>query len=193
MKEDPEELSRLAETTVRSESVFDGTLLHVRRDDVTLPNGGSAHREYIRHQGAVAIVPIAEDGSVIMERQFRYPLGGIVTEIPAGKLDSPDEDRLEAAKRELREETGLTAENWLPLGDYYPSPAYSDERISLYLATGLSAGAQSLDFDEFLDVCRVPLMELVSGVLNGLITDGKTQTALLKAALVLNIQGRENR
>lgn len=193
MKEDPEELSRLAETTVRSESVFDGTLLHVRRDDVTLPNGGSAHREYIRHQGAVAIVPIAEDGSVIMERQFRYPLGGIVTEIPAGKLDSPDEDRLEAAKRELREETGLTAENWLPLGDYYPSPAYSDERISLYLATGLSAGAQSLDFDEFLDVCRVPLMELVSDVLNGLITDGKTQTALLKAALVLNIQGRENR
>lgn len=192
MKEDPEELSRLAETTVRSESVFDGTLLHVRRDDVTLPNGGSAHREYIRHQGAVAIVPIAEDGSVIMERQFRYPLGGIVTEIPAGKLDSPDEDRLEAAKRELREETGLTAENWLPLGDYYPSPAYSDERISLYLATGLSAGAQSLDFDEFLDVCRVPLMELVSDVLNGLITDGKTQTALLKAALVLNIQGREN-
>ncbi len=193
MKEDPEELSRLAETTVRSENVFDGTLLHVRRDDVTLPNGGSAHREYIRHQGAVAIVPIAEDGSVIMERQFRYPLGGIVTEIPAGKLDSPDEDRLEAAKRELREETGLTAENWLPLGDYYPSPAYSDERISLYLATGLSAGAQSLDFDEFLDVCRVPLMELVSDVLNGLITDGKTQTALLKAALVLNIQGRENR
>ena len=102
-------------------------------------------------------------------------------EIPAGKLDSADEDRLEAAKRELREETGMTAEKWTDIGEYLPAPAYSDERITMYLATGLHSGEQDLDDDEFLEVFRVPLKELVDDVMAGKISDGKTQIAVLKA------------
>ena len=109
----------------------------------------------------------------------------MITEIPAGKLDSKTEDRLSAAKRELEEETGYTAEEWIDLGDYYPAAAYTDERISLYLAKGLRQGKQKLDADEFLNVMAVPLEELVEEVLNGTITDGKTQAALLKAYLRL--------
>ncbi len=120
-----------------------------------------------------------------MERQFRYPLNDVITEIPAGKLDRPDEDRLEAAKRELKEETGFTAKEWIDLGLYYPAAAYCDEKITLFLARGLEKGTQKLDEDEFLNIEAVPLSCLVKAVMDGSITDGKTQVALLKAALYL--------
>lgn len=180
-----EEFKNLEEKQVASEEIFDGYVVHLFKDTVELPNGKLATRETVRHIGAVAVVPLTDDGKVIIERQFRYPLGCVITEIPAGKLDSKTEDRLSAAKRELEEETGYTAEEWIDLGDYYPAAAYTDERISLYLAKGLHSGKQNLDADEFLHVEAVPLEALVEDVLNGTITDGKTQAALLKAYLRL--------
>lgn len=176
----------LRETQVSSELVFDGYILHVRKDEITLPNGNPATREVIRHIGAVGVVPVTDDGKVIMERQFRYPLDAAIWEIPAGKLDSFDEDRLEAAKRELREETGYTADEWIDLGIYHPAAAYTDEKITLYIAKGLHKGQQDLDEDEFLDVYEIPLKELVDDIMAGKITDGKTQVALLKAYNLLS-------
>jgi len=175
----------LKETFVSSEKIFDGFILHVNKDNITLPNGNPATREVIRHIGAVAVVPITDDGKVIMERQFRYPLDEVIWEIPAGKLDSKDEDRLEAAKRELREETGYTAREWSEIGIYHPAAAYSDEVINIYLAKGLEKGERELDEDEFLDVYEIPLEELVEYVMNGKITDGKTQVAILKTNQLL--------
>ena len=188
MRIDPEhELQTLRETQVSSETVFDGTILHIRRDTVALPNGNPASREVVRHIGAVCVIPVTEDNQVIVERQYRYPIDRVITEIPAGKLDSREENRLSAIQRELREETGYTAEEWISLGDFHPAPAYSDEYISMYLARGLHAGTQHLDADEFLDVFTVPLKELVEDVMAGRISDAKTQTAVLKAARILGI------
>ena len=144
-----EDFKNLNEVQTGSEEIFDGVILHVFKDTVQLPNGKAATREVIRHVGAVGIVPLTDDGKVIVERQFRYPLNRVITEIPAGKLDSLTEDRLSAAKRELAEETGYTATEWIDLGDYYPAAAYCDERITLYLARGLTLGQRHLDEDEF--------------------------------------------
>ena len=177
----------LTEVQTESQEIFDGVILHLFKDTVRLPNGNPATREVIRHVGAVGVIPITEDGKVIIERQFRYPLDRVVTEIPAGKLDSFTEDRLSAAKRELEEETGYTAKEWISLGDYYPTPAYCDERITLYLARGLALGQRHLDEDEFLNFELVPLSDLVEDVMNGRITDGKTQVAVLKAARILGL------
>lgn len=180
-----EKFENLVEVQTHSQEIFDGAVLHVFKDTVTLPNGMPATREVIRHVGAVAIVPLTEDGKVIIERQFRYPLNRVVTEIPAGKLDCPTEDRLSAAKRELEEETGYTAQDWVSLGDYYPVAAYSDERITIYLARGLQLGQRNLDEDEFLNFEAIPLDQLVEDVMAGHITDGKTQVAILKVARLL--------
>lgn len=180
-----EQEEKLTEAHLRTTQIYDGRILHVIRDDVTLPNGKETTRELIRHVGAVGIVPLTEDGYVYVERQFRYPIGQVITEIPAGKLDSLSEDRLEAAKRELREETGLTAANWRELGVYYPACAYTDEKITLYLVTGLQSGKQELDPDEFLHVTKRPLEALVEEVMAGEITDGKTQVAILKTARLM--------
>lgn len=177
----------LKEIQTASEEIFDGVVLHVYRDEITLPNGNPSSREVIRHVGAVGILPITEDGNVIMERQFRYPMDEVIMEIPAGKLDSKQEDRLEAAKRELKEETGLTAEEWIDLGMYYPAAAYCDERLTIYLAKGLHQGKQNLDEDEFLNIEQIPLTQLVEEVMNGTIMDGKTQVAILKAAKYLGV------
>lgn len=171
----------LAEIKTGSEEIFDGVILHVIRDSVKLPNGNYSTREVIRHVGAVCVIPVTDDGKVIVERQFRYPMNAVITEIPAGKLDSKQEDPLEAGKRELREETGYTADEWIDLGIYYPTPAYSDEKIWMYLARGLHKGEQELDADEFLNVEEVPLTELLADVMAGKICDGKTQTGILKA------------
>ena len=176
----------LTETKTASEEIYNGKILHVYKDSVTLPNGKPAGRELIRHVGAVGIVPLTDDGRVYIERQYRYPLDMVITEIPAGKLDSKSEDRLEAAKRELGEETGITADEWTDMGVYYPAAAYTDEKITLYLARGLHFGAQNLDDDEFLNIEAVPLPQLVDEVMSGVITDGKTQVAILKAANLLN-------
>ncbi|MBR5730508.1 MAG: NUDIX hydrolase [Firmicutes bacterium] len=180
----------LTETRVSSEELFDGVVLHVFRDQISLPDGRPAERELIRHVGAVCIVPLTEDGSVIIERQYRYPIAQPVIEIPAGKLDWPGEDRLEAAKRELREETGYTADRWTDIGLYYGAPAFSDEKITIYLAEGLHRGEQDLDEDEFIDVFEMPLDRLVEMVVAGGIVDGKTQVAILKTAQILKNRGK---
>ena len=176
---------KLREVKTGSETIYDGKILHVRKDTVLLPNGKNSTREHIVHLGAVCIVPVTEDGRVYMERQFRYPLDAVISEIPAGKLDSIEEDRLDAAKRELREETGLSAEHWTDMGLYYSAAAYSNEKITMYLAEGLHQGEQEFDDGEFLNIELVPIEELVEKILAGEITDGKTQAALLKAYLIL--------
>jgi ADP-ribose pyrophosphatase len=186
MKFDSEqENKRLREVQTGSEEIFDGVILHVKKDTVALPNGNPAIREVIRHIGAVCVIPVTDEGEVIVERQYRYPIDQVILEIPAGKLDAPDEDRLSAIQRELREETGYAADRWTSLGDFYPAPAYSDEHITMYLAQGLHKGAQALDADEFLDVHTVPLADLVQDVMDGVITDAKTQVCILKAARLL--------
>lgn len=181
-----EDFKNLNETRIESEEIYDGQVVHLYKDTVELPNGKCATRETIRHVGAVAIVPLTEDGKVVVERQFRYPLDCVITEIPAGKLDSKSEDRLSAAKRELEEETGLIASDWMELGDYYPAVAYTDEVITMYLARGLQKGTRNLDEDEFLNIMEVSLDELVEEIMQGKIADGKTQVALLKVSHMRN-------
>lgn len=175
----------LKEITAESQEIFKGYILHVYKDKVKLPNDQFSERELIRHVGAVCMIPITEDLEVVVERQYRYPMDEVITEIPAGKLDSKQEDRLEAAKRELLEETGITADEWIDLGNYYPAAAYSDERITMYMARGLHYGEQRLDADEFLNVEKIRLEDLVEDVMSGKIPDGKTQLAVLKAAKLL--------
>ncbi len=182
-----EEYAQLKESRISGTETYHGPLLHVYHDRVRLPNGDESGRDYIRHLGAVCIVPLTDDGRVVVERQFRYPLDMVITEIPAGKLDSADEDRLSAAKRELHEETGLTADRWTYMGDFFPAVAYSTERISMYLAQGLHQGEQKLDKDEFLNVEKRPLKELVDEVMAGEIVDIKTQAAILKAARLVGV------
>ncbi|MEA4965171.1 MAG: NUDIX hydrolase [Oscillospiraceae bacterium] len=174
----------LEEKQLSSKNIYDGCLLHVRRDEVLLPNGGQSVREYLIHNGAVCIIPLTEQGGVLIEHQFRYATGQTVVELPAGKLDSPDEDPLAAAQRELREETGALAEIWVPLGYFYPAVAYSTEKIYLFAAKHLTFGARALDADEFLEVEEVPLETLVKQVLAGQILDIKTQAAVLRAHLM---------
>ena len=181
------EQARLQEKATASEEIFNGIILHVVRDTVELPNGNHSVREVIRHIGAVCVIPVTDDNQVIVERQYRYPLDRVILEIPAGKLYAPDENRLSAIQRELREETGYTADNWTEIGDFHPAPAYSDEYITMYLARGLHKGAQDLDADEFLDVYTVPLKDLVDEVMAGRISDAKTQVCILKAARILNV------
>ena len=147
----------LEEKTVSSRLIFDGKVVHLYKDTVRLPDGAESVREYVKHIGAVCILPLTDDGEVILERQYRYAVRQILTEIPAGKLDAPGEDPLEAAKRELREETGATAREMIPLGDYYGSPAILGERIRMFLARGLTFGETEFDEDEFLEVFRLPL------------------------------------
>ena len=184
---DTEEKKELAEVQISSKDIFEGKILHLVNDEVRLPNGETSGREVIRHIGAVCIIPITDDNEVIVERQFRYPVDEVLTEIPAGKLDFKDEDRLEAAKRELREETGYIADEWTDLGFFYPAAAYSDEKITLYMARGLHLGERELDEDEFINVVKVPLKDLAEEVMSGKIPDNKTQMAILKAAAILGV------
>ena len=163
----------LRETQIKSEVVHEGVFLHMRRDQVQLPNGHTAIREYLTHPGAVAIVPLLSDGRVLLERQYRYPIQQSVIEIPAGKLDST-ENQLDCAKRELKEETGYTAQNWHFLGRIHPVISYSTEFIDIYLAENLTPGARSLDDEEFLDVFAASLEEIQNWIRQGIITDVKT-------------------
>ena len=181
------EQARLAEKQLTTEEIFNGVILHVVRDQVGLSNGNTTVREVIRHIGAVCVIPVTENNEVVVERQYRYPLDRVILEIPAGKLDAPDEDRLSAAQRELMEETGYTADEWTEIGDFHPAPAYSDEYITMYLARGLHKGERDLDDDEFLDVYAIPLADLVKDVMEGRISDAKTQVCILKAARILGI------
>ncbi len=175
---------QLIEKKVSSENVFDGVLLHVYKDVVALPDGNRATREYIKHQGAVAVVPVADNNEVIAVRQYRYPIGRVTIEIPAGKLDK-DEKPIDGAMRELNEETGLDCGKVTYLGGLYPSVAYTDEIIHMYLAEDLTYGTAHTDEDEFIDVVKIPLDEFVNKIMNGEILDSKTQAAVLKTSLIL--------
>ncbi|MBQ8108635.1 MAG: NUDIX hydrolase [Clostridia bacterium] len=181
-----DENANILETTVDTRRVFDGLILHIDHVTNRLPDGNLAAREIARHVGASAVVPLDDNGDVWLVKQFRAPLGRVLLEIPAGKLDSKGEDRLLAAKRELEEETGLSAGRWRHLADIDTTPGFSDENISLFLAQGLSAGKSHPDADEFLNVVRVPLNELVAMIVRGEVTDGKTICAVLLADRLIN-------
>ena len=178
-------MNHLEEKFISRKEIFDGKVLHVVCDTIELPNGKEATREICLHNGAVAVIPVLPDGRVIMERQYRYAHGAVMLEIPAGKLDSADEIPLEAAARELREETGALAGKMTYLGELVASPALVSEVIHLYLAEDLTFGERELDEDEFLDVEYIPLSELKEMVMRGEIPDGKTQIAVLKASEIL--------
>ena len=183
---------KLTEEKIDRKDIYNGRVLHLVCDRVKLPNGEIATREFCLHVGAVCIIPILPDGRVIMERQFRYPHGRVFFEIPAGKLDSPDEDIRLAAERELREETGAIAGKMTYLGAIDTSPALLNEKIHLFLAEELKFTERELDDDEFLDVEYAPLSELYRMVMNAEIADAKTQIAVLKLAMLKGISGAVN-
>ncbi len=169
----------LTEHFIAGERVFDGKLLKVHRDEVRLPDGTRGVREYIRHPGAVAVVALFDGGTVLLERQFRYPHRRVFIEVPAGKLE-PDEPPLETAKRELLEETGYSAAEWTPLGVIHTTIAYSDEAIEIFLARKLQKKRDAqLDAGEFVETLIVPFDEALAMVRDGRITDSKTVAALL--------------
>ena len=174
-------MSNLTEKQISREEIFHGVALHVVRDQILLPDGTRSVREISLHNGAAAVIPILPDGRVIMERQFRYAHGKVMLEIPAGKLDTPDEPPLEGAKRELWEETGAVAGRYTYLGSLAPSPALINEVIHIYMAEDITLGESHLDSGEFLDVEYYTLDSLHEMVMSGEITDAKTQIAILKS------------
>jgi ADP-ribose pyrophosphatase len=174
----------LTERPISGELVYDGKLLQVRRDKVRLPDGATAEREYIRHPGAVVIIALLETGELLMERQFRYPLGRDMIELPAGKID-PGEPPLDTAKRELLEETGYSASEWRHLATIHLAIGYSDEHIEIFLARQLTRSEAKLDAEEFLEVFALSLASALEWVREGRITDAKTLSALLWAEKVL--------
>jgi ADP-ribose pyrophosphatase len=169
------------ESRLGSEDVFQGKLLHVRRDDVRLPDGAEATREYIVHPGAVMVIARLPDGKLLLERQFRYPLGRVFIEFPAGKVDA-GEDRLAAAKRELTEETGYVAARWSHLAAMHPVISYSTEQIDMYLADELTHVGVDLDHGEFIETISASLDEALDWLDRGEITDSKTMIGLLLLA-----------
>jgi ADP-ribose pyrophosphatase len=172
----------LAEHLIASEEILKGRFLHAFRDTVRLPDGGVSTREYVVHPGAVMVVPLFESAPdqwrVVLERQFRYPVGKVMIEFPAGKLD-PGEDSLACAQRELREETGYRATEWARAGMLHPVISYSTEFIDIWFARGLTAGERALDVGEFLDVFTATPTELLHWCMSGEVTDAKTLTGAL--------------
>ena len=179
------DISKFEEKQKSSQLIFDGKVLHLYRDEIFLPNGREAFREFCRHIGAVCVVPVTDEGEIICVKQYRYAVGEVMLEIPAGKLDSKDEDPREAALRELREETGATCKSLTYLGKYLSSPAILDECIHMYMAEGLEFGDTDFDDDEFIETEKIPVDELVAMIMRGEIHDGKTQAAVLRAAIAI--------
>lgn len=174
----------LAEHELSSALVFDGDMLKIRKDRVLLPDGKEASREYVRHPGAVVVVAQLADGQLVLERQFRYPLGRAFIEMPAGKID-PGEDILVCAQRELREETGYEAAFWQHLGAQHPCVGYSDEQIEIFLARELTYVGHAPDEGEFLEVLSMSVSDTEAAIHAGTITDGKSIVALFRALPVL--------
>lgn len=168
----------LIEKPLTSEQVFQGNFIKVYRDSVELPDGKHATREYVKHSGAVAILALDNENNLIMERQYRHPVERIVYEIPAGKLD-PNEDELTCGRRELVEETGYVAREWILLGECLPCIGYSNEKIVYYLARDLAYTVQNLDDGEFLEVILQPLSEVLELAYGGKIQDSKTLAGLM--------------
>lgn len=168
----------LVERTLASQELLQGHFLRVQRDRVALPDGAQATREYVRHPGAVMIVPLLPDGRLLLERQWRHPLQRVLLEFPAGKLD-PGESSLDCGRRELREETGYRADEWAHAGWMHNAPAYSDEAIDVWFARGLHTGAPSLDAGEFLETVAMSAAELDRLAGRGELTDAKTLVGLL--------------
>ncbi len=177
--------AHLREVCIDSATVFQGHFLHALRDTVRLPDGSSAVREYIKHPGAVMVIACLDDGRVVLERQYRYPLQRALLEFPAGKID-PGEDTFACARRELREETGYRAREWAKAGVLHPVLAYADEFIEIWFARGLSLGQRELDAGEFLDVLAASPEELLAASRDGVLTDAKTLTGLLWLQNVLS-------
>ncbi|MBE7022782.1 MAG: NUDIX hydrolase [Ruminococcaceae bacterium] len=169
----------LIEKTIKQEQIFEGKIITLRRDTVKLPNGNEATREVVEHPGGVAVVALDEHNEVYMVRQFRYPFGEVISEIPAGKLDA-GEDPFDCCVRELAEETGLSAGHYDYLGKFMLSPGFCREWIHIYLARDLTTGDAHLDADEFLEVEKRPLVDLVEQVMNNELTDAKTVMGILK-------------
>ncbi len=174
----------LQEKRINSEYKFKGKIINLRLDEAMLPNGQTAKREIVEHNGGVCVVPLTDKNEVITVKQFRYPYMEIVKEIPAGKKDIGEEP-LECGIRELKEETGCTAEKFVFLGELYPTPGYCGEIIYMYAAVGLSYGDNNPDDDEFLYIEKTPINELIDEIINGTIKDAKTQTAILKVKYLL--------
>lgn len=174
----------LEEKQLSFEYKFEGKIIKLRVDQALLPNGATATREVVEHNGGICVVPLTDKNEVLMVEQYRYPYSEVVLEIPAGKRDG-DEEPLEGGKRELKEETGAVAENYTFLGELYPTPGYCGEIIYMYLATGLSYGETDPDEDEFLNLKKIPLETAVEMIMNGEIKDAKTQAAILKVERML--------
>lgn len=177
--------AHLQEQLLRREKLLEGRFLQVVRDTVRLPDGGESYREYIQHPGAVAIVPLLDDGRVVLERQYRHPVGRVMVEFPAGKLHV-GEDPLLCAQRELLEETGYTAREWAHAGTMHPCIGYADESIGIWFARGLTPGERRLDEAEFLDVITATPMQLLHWCRQGQVTDGKTLSCALWLQNVLS-------
>lgn len=175
-----EKMKKLVEYKQKSEQLFKGRLLDVNIDHVTLPDGTTSTREWIRHPGASAVLPVYENGDILLLRQFRYPMSQIFYEVPAGKID-PGEDPLQTAIRELREESGLSADSMRYIGHFYPSIGYTDEIIHLYVAWNLNQEHTNMDDDEFLLPERLSFREALKMVNQGNIPDGKTIICLMLA------------
>lgn len=174
-----QDYEHLRERGLTQERVFSGTILRIRVDTVALPNGEIANREIVEHPGAAAIVPLTTDGQVILVRQYRYAVGEVTLEIPAGKLEHANEDVTETARRELQEETGCHSAELIYLGRMHPSPAILGEVLHLFVARDFGQGEANTDADEFLELVRVPLDEALAMIQRGEITDAKTVMGLL--------------
>lgn len=173
---------QLKETYIDGKVVFDGKLIRVEHWNVMLPNGKTALREVVCHRGAAAIVAVTEDGKLIFVRQYRAPISRMTLEIPAGKLDTIDEDPFVCAQRELSEETGYVADNWEKLTVLDTTPGFCNEKIHIYMASGLHTGETHPDDDEFVDTVMLPVAEAVQRVMNGEICDGKTIVGIMMAS-----------
>ncbi len=174
----------LTEKKINRKVIYEGKIINVYNDTVLLPNGKETHRELVEHHGGVCVAALTDEGNLLFVRQFRYPYGRVLLELPAGKLEK-GEDPLSAGMRELEEECGVVAEKVFPMGTVYPTVAYCTEIIHLFLAQGLSKTRQHLDDGEFLSVEEIPLKEAVKLVMNGEISDSKTVALILKTEKLL--------
>lgn len=174
----------LSEKQLTAEYIFKGRVINLRSDTALLPNGETAVREVIEHNGGVCVAALTENDEVLFVKQFRYPYMEEIFEIPAGKRDSADEDPLQCGIRELEEETGAKAQKFIPLGELYPSPGYCGEIIWMFAATCLTFSEQHLDEDEFLEIEKIPLQKAIKMICDGEIKDAKTQAAVLKLKIL---------